>query len=227
MHTQTYIKAVVLFLLLVSTSVGAVLIEQNWAVNTAIPDNDDTGLADTVVISSMADTIVSIEVDLKISGVSSSSPAFGGDLFVTLQNEDSGFAVLLNRVGKTSTNPFGFDMNGFDVTFTSTGDDIHLAEDHSPSFDSEDRLIGDWGVDGRNVDPDVVLDTDPRTAGLDTIVGSDPNGSWTLFVADTSANGTATLDSWGVTIQAIPEPNFFAMLGSILALVMFIRREKR
>jgi hypothetical protein len=45
-------------------------------------------------------------------------------------------------------------------------------------------LTGIWTPDGRVVDPDLVLNTDPRTALLGSFNGLDPNGEWTLLIAD-------------------------------------------
>ena len=214
MYFKTYLTCVGLLLGLGWTTASADLIEESVTVNTAIPDNDAGGLASSLTVSTEMDTIQSLEVTLHISGVSAESPAFGGDLYCSLQNEAGGFAVLLNRVGKTSSDDWGSDMNGFDVTFTLDGSDIHLAETASPSYDADGRLTGTWGVDGRTDDPDNVTEgTENRTALLSSFNHSNPNGTWTLFVADTELNGTAKLDSWGVKVQAIPEPAVVVLIG--------------
>ena len=36
--------------------------------------------------------------------------------------------------------------------------------------------------------------------------GDNPEGTWTLFFADLSSGGNATLDSWSLAITAVPEP---------------------
>lgn len=224
MFIKQVLKTTGFVILLVSVAVRADLITESITVDTAIPDNDASGLASSITISSELDTISSLTVSLKISGVSSSSLAFGGDLYCSLQNEDGGFTVLLNRVGKTSSDDWGYDMNGFDVTFSIDGSDIHAAEDHSPSYDSAGRLTGSWDVDGRTVDPADVVDTNTRSALLSSFTDTNPNGTWTLFVADTSENGTAKLDSWGVNIQAVPEPAMMTLIGLAGGLTLFIRR---
>jgi len=179
-------------------------------VNESIPDADPTGLQNTQTLSGYDVSIESISVTLKISG---DSLAFGGDFFVSLQNENGGYSVLLNRVGKTASDDLGYDMNGFDLTFSLGSNDVHLAENFSPTYDVDGLLTGTWGSDGRNEDPDTVLDTDLRDAQLDVFNGINPNGDWTLFVADMSQNGTAKLESWGMDIQAIPEPATMALIG--------------
>jgi hypothetical protein len=47
----------------------------------------------------------------------------------------------------------------------------------------------------------LVTDLDPRTAFLSSFKGLDPNGEWTLFVADLSAGNISTLVSWGLNIE--------------------------
>jgi subtilisin-like proprotein convertase family protein len=71
---------------------------------------------------------------------------------------------------------------------------------------------------------EAVLDTDARTAGLNSFIGTNPNGTWTLFIADTQLNGTAKLDSWGLSIEAVPEPATITLIGLIGGIMLFIRR---
>lgn len=48
---------------------------------------------------------------------------------------------------------------------------------------------------------------DFATTGFGTAFnGQNPNGTWTLFFADTSAGGTSTLNGWSLNITAVPEP---------------------
>jgi len=46
------------------------------------------------------------------------------------------------------------------------------------------------------------LDTDPRTALLSSFNGLDPNGSWTLFLADVGNGEMSTVANWGLSIEA-------------------------
>lgn len=188
----------------------------SWNVDALIPDNDPMGLQDTRELSGFLDVIDALEVWLKISAAPSSL-AWNGDLFVTLQH-DSGYAVLLNRVGVTASQPLGYGHNGFEITFAIGGLDIHNYSSYSPVFGGAGELLGTWGVDGRNVDPDLVLDTDARTDMLASFAGLDPNGNWTLFVADLNQNGAMQLDSWGLNVSAIPEPatTGLMLLGGML-----------
>jgi subtilisin-like proprotein convertase family protein len=46
-----------------------------------------------------------------------------------------------------------------------------------------------------------VLDSDARTAYLNSFNGVDPNGKWVLFIADMAVGDLSTLDSWGLQIS--------------------------
>jgi hypothetical protein len=195
----------------------------SWDVNALIPDDDSTGLQDTRELSGFTDVIGTLEVWLKISAATNNL-AWNGDLYVTLQH-DTGYAVLLNRAGRTESAPLGYGDNGFDLTFTIGALDIHNYQSHSPVFDLDGRLTGAWGVDGRDVDPDGVLDMSPRTDMLESFLGLNPNGAWTLFVADMNQNGEAQLDSWGLNVTPIPEPGTLGLLA--LGAVALWRRRRR
>ena len=58
--------------------------------------------------------------------------------------------------------------------------------------------------------------------------GMDPNNTWTLFFADTSAGGTTTLKGWSLdvtAVTAVPEPVNVALgvFGGLLVLGGFVR----
>lgn len=166
-----------------------------------IPDGNVTGWSDTRTISDISgdDTLLDVNVRLTISG------GYNGDLYGYLVH-GSGFAVLLNRVGRTSGNAFGYGDAGLSVTFNdeaTEATDIHLYQTVSG------YNIGGlthWRPDGRNVNPATVLDTDSRTALLSSFNGLGANGSWTLFLADVSSGAQSTVVSWGLDLEVVPEP---------------------
>ncbi len=176
----------------------------------AIPDANPAGLTSTNIISNIPGNIQSISVTLDITG------GFNGDLYAYIVFDD-GFAVLLNRIGKSDTSPFGADSSGMTITLSdSSATDVHLSLDTGGSL-----LTGIWQPDGRNTSPQTVLTTDPRNAMLSTFNNKSPNGTWTLFVADLASGYQANLQSWEVTVVAdtgsVPEPGSLSILTVVLA----------
>jgi len=187
-------------------------------INAPIPDGALTGWSDTRLVTIPEVGVVSnLAVTLTLAG------GFNGDLYAALTH-DSGYAVLLNRVGRTAANGAGYSDSGFTVTFgPGAPNDIHLYQGITGPVSP---LTGLWAADGRAVHPLAVLDTDPRTALLDSLVGLNPNGNWTLFLADVDGGGAqATLVGWGLIIM-VPEPTTagLAVLGLSFLL---LRRSKR
>ena len=127
--------------------------------------------------------ITSLQVRLEING------GWNGDLYVHLVH-DSGFAVPLNRAGRDAGNPDGSGAMGMDVVLgDAAAADIH------PAMPGSGFVTGLHQPDGRTADPANVLDSSPRSAFLNSFAGQNPNGSWTLYLADVSAGGTSTLAS--------------------------------
>ena len=166
-----------------------------------IPDGDATGVGSFQTIISEITSIENITVTLDISG------GFNGDLYVYLQH-DSGFSVLLNRIGKTAGNPFGSADPGINLSFNDLGmnPDVHLATSGGGA------LNGLFNSDARNIDPDDVVDTDPRTADLTVFSTLAAAGDWTLFVADMSTGASHTLEGWSMNISGAPEPSTALLL---------------
>jgi len=168
-----------------------------------IPDGSTTGWSDTRTLSGLADTITDVNVVLNISG------GYNGDLYGYLVHS-SGFCVLLDRVGTgTGSEPqysFGFSTSGFsNVTLDA---------------DSVNGSIHDI------LDPTGGTYTPDNTSGsLTSFNGLDPNGSWTLFLADLSGGDTSTMVSWGLDITAVPEPITWALMlfGGTLGSVKLVR----
>jgi subtilisin-like proprotein convertase family protein len=189
-----------------------------------VPDGHPVGWSDTRTLSGIAaSTITDINVCLTIAG------GLNGDLYVYLEHA-GGITILLNRPGRTAANPFAYidpaSDAGFDVVFDDTGThgDSHL------NFTGASILSGSlWEPDGRASDPATVLDTDARTILLASFTGMDPNGAWTLLVADLSWDGEspATVIQWGLEITAVPEPGsaFIQLIFLSSALVIRNRRK--
>ncbi len=171
-----------------------------------IPDNNLNGVADAHTVVSDVFNLSQLIVTLAISG------GFNGDFYAYLAH-DTGFAVLLNRAGRTGANDLGYADSGFDVIFaeTSTNGDIHNYQAvFNPAGGS---LTGTWQPDGRDIFPTNAVDTTPRTATLADFYGLNANGEWRLYVADLSSGGIGTLTGWGITAIGVPEPATWSLLA--------------
>jgi hypothetical protein len=177
-------------------------------VNKVIPDGLTTGVSDTRDLTfpdlGLA-PITNLQVTLTIAD------GCNGDFYAYLVH-DGEFAVLLNRAGRTADNPDGYADAGMNVTFRADGNDIHGYQAVSPVYDGN-QLTGIWAPDGRNVDPEAVLDTDAQTSLLGSFDGANPNGEWTLFLADLDFGQQGTLVQWSLIVTAIPEPSTSTLLG--------------
>ncbi len=197
----------------------------NFNVGQVIPDNNLSGLVKVGAVSLPSiPAVQEIRVGLNISG------NFNGDLYAYIQ-KDGGQAILLNRVGVGSFNPFGYRDAGFNVTFAdSAAADIHGYQTTKGALTLQ--LTGTWQPDGRTISPTSapqLFDDAPRPAMLGSFTDADPSGNWNLFISDTSAGSTSTLNSWSLqfvnTVVPVPEPGTVALLGlGVFALVVGSRR---
>lgn len=191
----------------------AVTFDLTWNGSLPVPDNNAVGVTSTLAFNLPEwDIIQEITVELRFSG------GWNGDLYAYLAHKGQ-LAILLNRPGRTATNEFGSGSTNLAAVFSDTADsDVHT------SLPESGAASGTWQPDGRLIDPLLVLDTTPRTRMLNVFNGTDPNGEWTLFIADQGAGETATLESWTLSITAIPEPSV-AILGA-LAGMLALRRKR-
>jgi hypothetical protein len=188
-----------------------------------IPDGSPVGAVDTRTISLPFDVIGDVNVSLNMTG--RGGAAWDGDFYIYLQHvtaeHQSMLAVLLNRGGRTSNDPndaasLGYGYNGLNVTF----DDQAVAGNiHTYQQLLGGPLTGIFQADGRNVDPGLVLASTPVTAGLGVFNGMNPNGEWTLFVADLEKGNLAQVTDWKLEISPVPEPS--TMIAGALLLLPF------
>ncbi len=203
-----------------------------WTIGAPIPDGSAVGMANSQVVNDSGLTIGSLRVTLEITG--RLGAASNGDLYATLVH-DTGFAVLLNRPGRRAGVPLGYGDDGLSVTFEdgSGAADIHgyrftLFGNHTTPVGGP--LSGTWATDGRTADPDEVLDTSLQTATLSQFEGLNPQGTWTLFVADLETGNLATLTGWGLEITPVPEPGAWAVglaAGGLLCALLNRRGRRR
>jgi len=196
----------------------------NMAVNQAIPDANATGFSLATNLTGLIGTITNVNVSLNISG------GFNGDLYAYLVAPSGGFAVLLNRVGVTNGNSFGYSDAGFNITLDDSGSNpyIHYYQSGSYRLNGGGQLTGTWSSDGQNVDPlSVAVGSAARTATLANLAGTDPNGQWVFFVADLSGGGVSTINNVVLSIVTVPEPALWPMAAAGLAGLMVASKRVR
>ena len=197
----------------------------NFAANQTIPDADANGLALNGTVSGLVGQIVNVNVTLDITN------GFNGDLYAYLAGPNGGFAVLFNRVGvSNNASAFGYGNAGFDITLSdSSANDVHYYQNFGPSFNAAGQLTGTWQTDGINIDPITntpsAFLTAGQTAMLASMNGLNANGVWTLYLADLSSGGVATVNNWGLVIT-VPEPSPIALAACGLVLFVIVRRFK-
>ena len=190
-----------------------------------IPDGNVNPWSDTRTLSGLAGTaITSVSVWLNVSG------GFNGDLYCYL-SYNGVLVPLLNRPGVGANSAYGYSNAGLDVTFTdAAANNIH--------FYGSGSIAGGapWKPDGRTINPVTSLPAEFDAAGTVTFgafSGMNPNGDWTLAVADVSGGGgQATVENWGLDIEAVPEPvnvalGLFGGLWGVTRLVHYLRRRNR
>lgn len=201
---------------LMSLPLHAALLE--FPVNEAVPDGLGSGIADTRTLIGLPTSVLDLRIRLHLAGAALGG-MINGDIYATVAYESApgqvdAFTVLLNRAGRTTSNPDGYFDNGFNVSFVVGGADIHTYQD-SVLPDPLMPLTGEWSPDGRETDPSLTLETDSRTAGLTGFQSINPNGRWTLFVADLVPGGEAGLVSWGIEYTPVPESAHWAGLAGL------------
>jgi len=210
-------KLFLAFFLLGTLGVSAQQYSFTNVVNTPIPDANPNGLFSSINVSGISGELGDVTLSLTVSG------GYNGDLYAYLSGDNGGFSVLLNRVGRTSTDPTGYGDAGFNVTFSDFGTgDIHLYGGNGGN-----PLTGLWQPDGRNIDPQLVLDTDARTAGLNSFNGRNPNGEWVLFLGDFANESQSTLVDWSLNFSVVPEPGAASLFAIGLGMFWLVRRRTK
>lgn len=167
----------------------------------AVPDGDTNGRVDVRNISGIQGRITDVDVFLSLEGTGLDG-GWNGDLYATLRHE-SALSILLNRPGRSGSDPYGSSRNGLTLTFddSASNGDVHLAPD------GDSALLGTWAPDARDVSPLAApgaFDTAPRTGSLGVFLGLPVAGDWTLLVMDVSSGGQVALTEWGLRISYDP-----------------------
>jgi subtilisin-like proprotein convertase family protein len=166
------------------------------SLNLEIPDGDNNGVASTIDVSGAGNALSHVTVTLNISG------GCNGDLYAYLSCNGK-LVTLLNRVGVSSSDTIGSVDSGLhNVTLASTGSDVHLASAGGRA------LAGSCQADGRQNSPlsaTAGVNANERATLDGSFAGMNPNGKWTLFVADLSEGGISTLEGWSLDITTVPD----------------------
>ncbi len=182
-----------------------------------IPDGNFNGVQSTLTLNGLDPQLSDVNVTLTLSG------GFNGDYYAFLSHNGT-ISVLLNRPGVAAANSVGYPDTGFGpnasnsrFTFDDQAtNDVHRYRSFSFSLNGTGQLTGAWQPDGRNIDPlssGSLFDSASRSSMLSGFNGMNPNGQWTLFVADMSPGGEGTLVNWGVQLTTVPEPSVCALFG--------------
>ena len=216
---------------LAGASVRAQVVTTNYysqTVNAPIPDENPNGYNTAISVSNIIGTIQGLSVFLNITN------GFNGDLYVWLDNPAGTQAILLNRVGVSgaNNNAFGYDDTGFNVAFNLFAtNDIHFYQQLGYTLNGAGQLINTWAADGRNIDPlssPSLFDSSPQDETLAQFLDTDPNGDWTLFLADLNGGYESTLVDWSLQIETVPEPTSLALFGTLgTAAFLFLRRRAK
>jgi hypothetical protein len=167
------------------------------------------GWSDSETLSGEAGTISSISVNLDISG------GYNGSLYGYL-TYDGVIVTLLNRSGVGTTSggtPFGYGDSGYNVTLTSSAaNNIHFYQSvPGYSINGSGQLTGTWQADGSAISPlssAASFNTSSGAQSLSSFSGLNPNGTWTLYLADVVAGGgSPQVISYGIDVTTVvPEP---------------------
>ena len=218
-------RLITVAVILVATTVLApaqVITTNNYSLSpgAGIPDGSPVGLMEQFSATGLAGSITNVTVHLDITG------GFNGDLYAYLVNPQGQLSVLLNRVGVSAGNQFGYTDSGLNITLDG------LAANNIHSYASGGvgtySLSGTtWAADGRNINPQsvgTVFDSAATGANLSLYQNTAPNGVWTFFIADLSAGGTATLNNVVLSIMTVPEPQTWILLGGGVILLGCLSR---
>jgi len=186
---------------------AAVVIDDNWTTDMAIPEGNPVGITESETFQNLSSAaIADVSVNLNISG------GYVGGLYAYLTLQDANGKVvseiLLNEVGTSSANPFGSSATSVNVTLSDSG------TANGSLHNATGNATGTW-----------LADSSSTLGG--TFDGLTADGTWTLYVADLdTGGGTSVLNSWGleVSVLAVPEPAGYGAVAGALVLLACARR---
>jgi subtilisin-like proprotein convertase family protein len=209
------------------SNAAVVVVNESLSSNNQIDDPPSSGLARTLSVSAPFSQILDITVSLDI-GNATGETAWNGDLYVHLTGPSGTLAVLLNQTGVSPSNSAGAGDSGFhiDLNDAPANNNVHTYQSVAYSLNGTGQLTGTWASDGRST-----ATSGTRSNPLSQFVGENPNGVWTLYLADLAEGNMAKLNSWAITLQGagpVPEPGSMGIVTSslLLASTVWIQRRR-
>ncbi len=150
----------------------------------SIPDNDPTGISNSIAVSE-AGVILDVNVYLNIRH------SWVGDLFAQLSGPSGGISTLLNRPGYPAAD-FGCDKDNF----------IAILDDEAER-DAENKCGAIQPAESAPLMPAIGGWYRP-TEALSVFRGQPASGEWTLKTADLYQNDTGTLYGWCLEMTIVP-----------------------
>jgi hypothetical protein len=144
--------------------------------NQVIPDNSPVGVGYGFTFGESELTVISLVLTINMSG------GFNGDMYGYLQHGGTLIELF---------NPASFSAGG------ASGTSLNL------SLASGTGLNPLSGATAANLAGGL---TYAASGNLNGFGGADPNGLWTLFFGDQGAGDRMTLNSFNLSITAVPEP---------------------
>jgi hypothetical protein len=186
-------------------------------------------LADSPVQSTQFPATTPYPLDLVVSGMGSSLSAVSlsftlthtwpDDLHFLLQGPGGETVYVMGNAGSS------FDLSNCTLTFSDSG--LTLAPDSTAL------------ICGSTYQPNSVFGTlEPFAAGtpagpygtsFSVFNGTNPNGTWRLYIGDDAAGDSGSLASFSLDITApadIPEPATFLLTASAFAVLLAVRKRK-
>jgi hypothetical protein len=183
-----------------------------------IEDNSLIGVQSDITVGDQykSSLVNDVTVTFTISSPGPGIEPWAGDYYMYLYHNGKA-SVLLNQVGKTSSNDpgdVGYGNPGFNNVRINDAyaNDIH---NFKTTFSLPTALEGNWAPDGRT---DLEGSRDAMLSVFNKITAA---GTWSLVVADISPTSAGQLTSWSLDldITAVPEPS--TCLNGIAALLLF------
>jgi hypothetical protein len=148
--------------------------------NELIPDGNSNGIVSQITMSTPGNQIANVVLSVNVTG---DPVAWNGDYYAYLEYDNTPVVVLMDSLGAGS---FGSPGDGFNVTFDQTAANISTAL----GLNSSSPLTGTYA---------------PQIGNLGSLNGLDPNGTWTLFIADQNAGDVGQLASWSLSVTSVPD----------------------